>query len=199
MNWLKLGNSTGTNVKATLKHLARRYFIGNPVKICQKFEGQGITADNCFKLGCVAGPSVELSNLLHEMCHLAEREKDKLLLRPHSAWGFTFGKYWELLGQSGYEAQTDQSVLREARVWSYQLSLSRELGIEESAEELVSSAVYLDAFCLFKFNHIAKGKPYRERERETLQVLAKLVEDQTEVFTFERFEQDWFERMELLK
>ncbi len=185
--------------KVLLKEVARKFFIGNPVKIGQNVEGQAITEGNAYLLGCYAGPSQNEENLFHEMCHLAEREKEKLVERPHNSWGFSFGKYWEVLGRSGWEPSTEQSVLREARVWSFQLSLMRHFQIDITAEELARSAVYLSAFCYFKFKRVSKKLDYQESEKLAVSLLAALVEKQTEIYTYNRFVEDWNSRMELLK
>jgi len=188
-------------MKTLLKHINKRYFENNPVRFKMKFEGQGLTNDNLYLLGGRAGPpdAISIQNLLHEMCHLAEREKDKLIEKPSSGWGFSLGKFWSINGQCGWEQSTDQSVLREARVWSYQLSLAKELDYDLSAEDLVSSAVYLPAFCYFKWRRAQNKKDYNKSEEEALAILADIVEKETQRYNFKEFEKNWFERMELLK
>jgi hypothetical protein len=188
-------------MKSLLRHVAKRWIIGNPVKIRERFEGQGITEGNCYLLGCRAGPETSVEYLLHEMAHLSERELPKVLERPYASWGFSRGKYWEVYGQSGYEPQTDQSVMREARTWSFQLSLMRELGLEITAQELVESAVYLPAFCNFKFKAVPswKDKSYRDSEQAAKEILAQKVEEETSIYSFNEWEKRWFERMNALK
>ena len=85
-------------MKTLLKHINKRYFENNPVRFKMKFEGQGLTNDNLYLLGGRAGPpdAISIQNLLHEMCHLAEREKDKLIEKPSSGWGFSLGKFWSI-------------------------------------------------------------------------------------------------------
>jgi len=124
-------------MKTLLKEINRRYFRDNPVRFKMKFEGQGLTDNNLYLLGGRAGPidCISIEYLLHEMCHLAEREKDKLIEKPASSWGFSLGKFWQINNQSGWECSTDQAVLREARVWSYQLSLARALYQEKLSNE----------------------------------------------------------------
>ena len=189
-------------MKTLLKEINRRYFRDNPVRFKMKFEGQGLTDNNLYLLGGRAGPidCISIEYLLHEMCHLAEREKDKLIEKPASSWGFSLGKFWQINNQSGWECSTDQAVLREARVWSYQLSLARALDYNLNAQSLVESAQYLPAFCYFKYKRVKDSKlKFDEMEQEALFILANLVEEQTKQYTFEEFEKNWFERMELLK
>lgn len=77
-------------MKTLLKEINRRYFRDNPVRFKMRFEGQGLTDNNLYLLGGRAGPidCISIEYLLHEMCHLAEREKDKLIEKPASSWGF---------------------------------------------------------------------------------------------------------------
>jgi len=160
-----------------------------------------------YLLGNRAGPSCHISSLTHEMCHLAEREIPKLLEKPNCSWGFTYGKYWECLGQSGYESQTDQSVLREARVWAYQWSLHQTLGIpieddeeDNNIEGLVSSAVYMDAFFIYRNKRIDPNLEFRQKEKEGLKALAAEVQELSRTrFTFDDFKRNWNEHMAALK
>lgn len=101
--------------KNLLKEVSKRFFLKNPVKIKQRFEGQGISGSGNYLLGCYAGPEMDISHLFHEMAHLAEREEKAILEKPFSGWGFSHGKYWEVAGQCGWEPQTEQQVLREGR------------------------------------------------------------------------------------
>lgn len=181
-------------MKHILREVAKRFIIGNPVKIAQRFEGQSITEGNCYLLGCRAGPEKSISHLFHEMCHLAEREKRVIKQRPFTSWGFKRGKPWSIGWQSGFEPQTDQQVMREARVWAYQLSLQREFDIDESAFDLCRSAVYLPAFCHFQY-----GRVNLRKEEDAIQTLASIVEYMSETYTYEKFVKEWNSRMEILK
>lgn len=187
--------------KALLKEIARKWFLNNPVKIAIDFEGQGITVNNCYKLGCVAGPDVSVENLLHEMCHLAEREEHVILQRPQCGWGFSYGKFWQVGMHQGYEPYTDQATMREARTWAYQLSLSRYLNYEADARELATSAVYMNDFFWFEKKHVTdETLGYNAREEAAIDALANIIEQYAATdFTFENFERAWSARMMLLK
>jgi hypothetical protein len=187
--------------KSLLKEISNRFFIGNPVKIAQKKSGQSLNERGCFVLGTWAGPEATIGNLFHEMGHLAEREVRQLKKRPMHSWGFKFGKRMNLAHQSWDEPQTDQQVMREARVWSYQLSLSREFGVKETALELCESAVYLPAFCHFEFKICEKNNitEYRDREKVAVEELANIVEDGAKIYTYDKFVKDWNHRMQKLK
>lgn len=187
--------------KSLLKEIAKRFFIGNPIKISQKRQGQTLNQNNCFVLGTWAGPEATIGNLFHEMGHLAEREVRQLKKRPIDGWGFKFGKPMSLAHHSWCEPQTDQQVMREARVWSFQLSLSREFGLKETALELCESAIYLPAFCHFQFKfrdkHAHLG--YSEKEAAAVEELANIVEDGAKIYTYDKFVKDWNHRMGKLK
>ncbi len=194
--------------KTLAKQICKDWIIGNPVKICAWRDGQYITEKGKYGLGFSAGGPV-IDILLHEICHLAEREEDKLLEFPLTGWGFSHGQYWEIGHKSGYEPQTDQSVMREARVWAYQLNLHKKYGLNDDPLEMVGSATFLPAFChfQFKFNKYAyncrelgEERDYLATEKFALTKLANLVQDWSRNFyTLERFEFEWNKRMEMLK
>lgn len=195
------------SMEAELAVLTNDFFQGHPVSLDMDLEGQSIDEQGNFILGGRAGPGVEVSNLVHEMAHLAEREIPKLLEKPNFAWGFSFGKYWEVFGQSGFEPQTDRSVLRERDVWAYQISICHHYGIsletedEEGEEEIyqvIKSAVYLPAFCLYARN-LYGHLDYKDREEKALRHLAAEVKELSETkFTFDRFCDEWYKRMKAL-
>jgi len=151
------------------------------------------------------------------MGHLADREVPKLVKRPYSGWGYSYGKYWELMGRSGYEPQTDQSVVREGNIWAFQYSLHKhynlkiesefrdvELDPEHQVYELVSPAIYMGAFFIYasRFNPfpLPKDMSLKERDEFALHKLADYVMELEDTkFSFENFVMAWSERMEALK
>jgi hypothetical protein len=183
--------------KTLLKKIAKDLIIGNPIKIGQIVEGQQITENNCYLLGCKAGPGTHVEYLLHEIAHLAEREIPKLLEFPQN-WGFYYGKFWEATTHMGYhsgwEPETDASVLREARVWGYQLSIMRHYQLPITSKELASSAVYLPAFCLYKYK-----RANVKEDDAALEQLSKLIDENSKIYTHAHFIEAWNTRMETLK
>lgn len=172
-----------------------RWFTGNPVKLSINFEGQGITPLGHYQLGGRAGPAIDPEHVLHEMAHLVELEQDRLLARPTGGWGLRHGKAWQIGDRSGFYPQTTQQVDREARVWAYQASLMRELDLPMRFDKLVVSAVYLPAFSNCRYFRGA----FRT-ERQTLAALARRVSHlHGSTHTFEKWEQEWNRRMELLR
>lgn len=194
--------------KVALETIKNDFFVGNPVSAIVDFEGQGINEQGDYVLGCRAGPSIHISNLIHEMAHLAEREIPKLLEKPYKGWGFSFGKYWEFGGRSGHEPNTDQSVLRELRVWAFQWSIQQHYKIKDKESktifDLVSSIVWLPAFVYFKHKRISKEErellKYDQSEKKAIELAAEEVRIMSNTdFTFECFCDNWFTRMKILK
>lgn len=199
--------------KTKLAEIEKMFFKDNPVQINPEIEGYRIADNGDFILGCMAGPSCNIGNLLHEMSHLAEREIPKLVKRPYDSWGYSFGKYWEILGRFGYESNTDQSVRREGRIWAYQYSLHlhfdvptdedyEEEGVERlSTISLVNSAIYLEAFYIYKNKcDPQKTLEYTEREIFAIECLSKEVKQMSDTdFSFDRFVENWNLRMTALK
>mgnify|MGYP006339620387 CR=1 FL=1 len=175
-----------------LDKIIHDFFLGNTViQFDRSISGQKIK-ENKFVIGPWAGHA-EITNLFHEMCHFAERPIEKLQELPPFAWGFTFGKYWEIFGKSGYEPQTDQAVRTEQRVWAFQRSVQKHYGIEEDPYDTVSSATYIHAFTMFL---LGQGKSNEEK--------LKILATETEImsnneFSFEKFKEDWNHRIEILK
>lgn len=191
-----------------LNLLNEEFFKGRPISFSESLEGQSVEEGN-FVLGCKAGPHYHVSNLAHEMCHFAELEIPRILKKPHSGWGFKYGKYWQIGMASGYEPQTDQSVRREIRTWAYQWSLMQAMQIpiddeDDSLLNLVSSSVYLHAFANYKWAVIPAEEReemgYRESENKTIEIMAdEVLHLSKTLFTFDNFRKNWNERLELLK
>jgi len=94
-------------------------------------------------LGCRAGSSYDVVNLLHEMAHFVEIPEERCV-KPD--WGFRPGK--AVLGDFGiaFIPTTARGTEREARVWAWQTVLMREIGVPFDVESLVGAAVYMSDF-----------------------------------------------------
>lgn len=147
-----------------------------------------------YVLGGTAGPEASISNLLHEICHFAELEPKRLLKFPSYGWGLYQGKFWQIGTSWGHEPSTDQQVQREARVWAMQLSLERHFNINDSAQELVRSAVWLPAWCFYrrKFTNYYGDK-------KALYYLSKHVERLSKRHPFEKVIEDYGQRITFLE
>lgn len=163
--------------------------LDSPIQIDLSIEGQGIDDEGRYIIGPWAGPEPEMPNLFHEMGHFADREKDKLEEFPNLGWGYGQGKFWQIGTSWGYEPQTDQSVIREARCWAYQISLMRHYGLETDVSEVVASAVWLPAFFLYK-------QPACKDDKSRLSALAEEVNGLSQTtHSFDAFREAWFDRL----
>jgi len=178
--------------ETVLSQVTGLFFKENgPIVFDRELEGQSINDNGQFVVGPWAGPQSDMSNLLHEIGHFGEREIDKLSLFPTSSWGFTFGKYWQIGTHSGYEPNTVKSVLREQRVWAYQLSLLRHFGIDDDPVDLVSAVIYLPAWCYYKPDILDKSK---------IDALASETDKMSnELYTYEAFMDAWKLRVDYLQ
>ena len=173
-------------------HLIHSTFLkNNIIEYRPNISGQSFE-NHKFILGDRAGPSRDLSNLLHEICHFAEREIGKLKSHPTYGWGFYLGKYWQIGTRWGYEPTTDQQVQREARVWAFQLACQRQFNLNDSAFELIKSAVFLPAWCYFT-------SKYKFKEKKALYKLSCQVERMSRNrWNYQRLLDDFNERINAL-
>jgi len=170
----------------------------SPIIVDESLEGQTVR-DGRYVIGPWAGPGSDIHNLFHEMGHFADREIEALLEYPFNSWGYSFGRPWSIAGQSGFEPQTDQSVRREMNCWAYQVSLSRHYGCEQSTQDVVRSAVYLDAFMFYKMEE-GRQLEYKDRNKFKLSIMADEVEKLTATtHTFSNFLLEWNKRIYALK
>lgn len=100
---------------------------------------QGITDDGRLYVGGRAGPSVELSNLCHEMAHFVEIDDARCAVR---GWGLRLPEVW-IYDRMCIEPTTYQATERECRVAALQHSLLGYIGHPLSPRRLVSAFHYL--------------------------------------------------------
>lgn len=187
--------------RSVLIRIRKDYFVPYspcPVSIDIKTTGQRLDENGDFVIGCKA-TDIYVTHLLHEMAHFAEREIDKLLLRPTEGWGYSYGKYWEIGNQSGYEPSTDQSVRRELRIWAYQHNLEKKYGIEQPIEDLVRAIVWDSAFTFYHSYHDVERKRFRS-EKDRLVIAANEVKELADTtYTLDTFDKAWDERIRVLR
>ena len=185
--------------KIYLERIRQDYFSNplHPIKIDVEVEGQFIDDNKNFLIGCIAGPSSSIENLIHEMAHFAEREPNKLLRRPRSSWGLNYGKQQVILGKVFNEPATAQGVKRELRVWAFQINIQKHYEIPVDPEELVESIVYVNSFCNYHlFKDREKDITYTEKERKAIALQEVL--ELTKTFTYKQFKENWDHRINLL-
>lgn len=163
--------------------------------------GQGINDKGQLVVGAKVdfGLPLKTEYLSHEMCHFAEREIDKLALRPRFGWGFSMGKYWEIGSKSGYEMQNDKDVRREQRVFAYQLSVMKYHGMEVDPYDLVYSSTFLGGWCYYQpFETPIYGCEKKDNPR-----VKKLCEDTLLMsqgdYNYEAFVSEWNKRIDFLR
>lgn len=186
-----------------LTQIEELFFANHKIGFNENVEGQNLDDDGNFLLGLTIGPTKSVNGVLHEMAHFAELPIKRLIAKPSSGWGFTYGKYWEVYNSSGYEPQTDQSVQREIRTWAYQNSINVELGLNIPVLDLVSSSTYLHAFSLYKCNVVTEQERdelgYQKADQLAIVRMAEQVEDLSKNrFTFDDFWMNWESKLEIL-
>ena len=178
----------------TLKKVKELFFANKQIKLSVGLEGQKCDGTT-YIVGCKAGPSVDIQNLLHELCHFAELEKERLLLFPRTSWGLKFGKFWSFGQHWGYEPQTSEQVEREARVWAFQLSASKYFGLNANSHDYAKTAVWLPAFTIYECGFTGKAS-----DCKAIYKLSKHIERLSKNrFTFDKLIDDFNDRIKLLE
>ena len=108
----------------SLELVKEKFFQNSLIEISNSLEGNKFQ-DEKLVLGCRAGPSMSVDNLLHEMAHLIEIPDERIRI---SGWGMTYPEV-EVLGQFFREPQTIQGLRRELRVFAIQKHLFEMAGI----------------------------------------------------------------------
>lgn len=175
-----------------LHRLKKDFFRDDVVRFEMDFEGQKMDGD-VFVLGCSVAMTQGVEYLMHEMAHFAELSIERIVKHPKYNWDLSLPKGY-LNGRLYYDARTSSSLLREARVWAFQVSMHRHYGFDVGVERLVSSAEYLNAWTIYK---VEIGQ---RDDKKAMKVLAEYVEtlSRTE-FTFDVFKTSWNERVLALR
>ncbi|BCB21940.1 hypothetical protein [Bosea sp. ANAM02] len=172
---------------ATFELIRERWFRGCPsVRIDIRTEGVEHDYDaRIVTLGCRAGPSYEVGNLLHEMAHLIEIPEHRAVERN---FGLKFGT--PFLSRAGVQrlATSYQATLRETRVWSWQFAVMRDLGLNPDIDDLVRPAAWISDF---------ENVPGRD-QTEKLRFLADVVLSGARGRTLAMFDETWRLRLDRL-
>jgi hypothetical protein len=170
------------------------WFDGTPVEYQPNLTGQRL-GKNGYILGDSAGPDSGITNLFHEMGHLADRHPEKLILYPTRGWGYTHGIYNEL--SNNWVCSTEQAVLCEARCWAYQISLCRHYGVPETCDNLVASAHWLgEAWLHFVYK---RGFKLHQDIRPYTALSAIIHNLSITTHTYDDFKREWWNRIEVLR
>ena len=84
------------------KQIKNTFFYSDVFNLRHNFEGQ-LCENNAFYVGGRAGPGKDISNVLHEICHFAELEKERVVKFPSYGWGLYPGRKWVVGVHWGYE------------------------------------------------------------------------------------------------
>lgn len=148
-----------------------------PIPVVKKTSGNYDRDANRIVLGCLAGPSMEVDNALHELGHLLI-SSDENCNRPN--WGLCYKKWVDCpVSRMGgyYDVSTCQDVKLEAKVWTVQYVIRQKIGyIGESISELVKSADFLQGFCYIPVVE-SEEKDYSKKRFNTI---IKWIEDMLE-------------------
>lgn len=161
--------------------------------IKEDLEGQTLDQEGRIILGLKAGPERSVENLIHEMCHLVEIDDQRM---TSYGWGLNYGALIQyIMGQRCQEFVTIQATKREIRCWAYQMNVYKALGINETVSDLVKVAVHMGDWPILCYNDKIGFKGDKEKA-------LKWVEDEVKkamgIYTFERFESEWFRKMGVL-
>lgn len=110
----------------------------SPLKWEVDLEGQRVV-DGQVILGMKAGPSYDVTNLCHEVCHYVESPLDRC---NKQGWGIKYPKIYQ------ESFSTPKHLEREGRVWAWQYVLHDMVGLD--TKDIVSSSPYLPDLWLLK-------------------------------------------------
>lgn len=168
-------------------------FEEDDVLVFRDFQGQNFY-NNKFNIGYKLNGEIDSTAAIHEISHFAELPIERIIKKPKNNWDFSYGKFWQIGTSYGFEPQTDQATQRELRTWGYQLSIQRELGINESAYDLVKSIVWMNDYCNFKYRAGIK------EDKDVIAYAADIVEKYSDThFSYKNFLISYKERIEALK
>ena len=144
-------------------------------------------------LGCRAGPSVETSNLLHEMAHFIEIDDDRCTL---IGWGLRVPKIY-IMGQVCDNTQTFQACAREIRTMAIQKVLHREFGVK--FDDLYYAKLVYDwvtgyfAICeeYPELPNFGSEMDYHEIQKIHYERIARDIRERAEKHTIESLRQEW--------
>lgn len=158
------------------------------LSVDMRLEGMDVTDGGLIKLGGRAGPTIEVSNICHELSHFVEIDVHRCAM---PGWGLkypepqTVPRIGGMGGYIFYEFTTTAHLYREIRTWAWQYHLQKWAGLEESIQEITAACVVLpDTFLLIE--------SYKSEE-----IRAKFIEETrayVEKYTIEQFMERFEER-----
>lgn len=161
-------------------------FEGAAVQLVPEVEGNRII-DGRLAVGMRAGPSLSVSNLLHEMAHFVEIDDRRCGM---AGWGLKTPRvlmYTPHYGHPVYDSfKTAQHIEREIRVCAFQANAGAALGVALDVEELARPFLYLPDTWTYA------------SDRELVKKVCSAIQRDRRRLTFEIFLAEWLRKNDLL-
>ena len=178
-----------------MAQIENHFFNGDRcIGIKRGLEGQTLTETGKVLIGDRAGPSLEISNLVHEMCHFVEIDDVRMKMR---GWGLRVPEIW-VFDRMCVEPRTMQMTERELRVAAYQANVLKYLGYSDDTGEITSSFKYLPdiLFVPMEDGRSAWGigsedLGYDKKTESQLRWLANRAQELRSEYTLDRFMNEW--------
>jgi hypothetical protein len=168
------------------------FFNYKGIEIDPNREGLKFKEDGTLILGCMAGPSQEVNNLLHEMAHLIICPKANLW---KTSWGLIYKNYVSIPGHPTFiNALTCQDVILELSVIGWQAVLEKELtGSIDGALTNIEALCWLNGFVCYKYEE-TKEVPYPERDKAKFDLAKEQIREFASKVTYDDFLNKWTEK-----
>jgi hypothetical protein len=172
------------------KRINDEFFNNSKIAINYEIEGQAIL-NGQIHLGSKAGPSNNVSNLIHEMCHLVEID-DNRLTAPN--WGFKYGTEQSIMGKSFSTYNSIPCIEREIKVWAYQQNLHNLFNIKSTPLEFAKLIVYLGDFPMLAF-----GEKYQlNSQSKAIEWTESKIIETMKINSIDAFNLEWKRKINLL-
>ena len=186
----------------TLNKIKQRYFTKSAVQLDWKKDQAVI--DGQVIIGAKAGPECNITNLIHEMAHFVEIDEDRM---NQDGWGlrtptvFIYNRYC-------IEPKTIQMTEREIRVMAYQANIFEAFEFPHTAiDEFASAMRHMPDFCYVPLEDGSSAYgddrthnlEYQDITKSQIKWIRNQVEKNRSIFSFEKFESEWFRRNKILK
>ena len=179
------------------------FFKDSPIRIDWDFHGTQKVEGYKLIFGPWAGPERCITNIIHEMGHLAEIDDARIL---KVGWGLTTPEVY-IPGRYARMAAvptTWQPIKRECRVMAMQWLIQNFLGIEETPREVVKSLKWMPDWCNLPCRRYDGQVPgefsYAEYEEQRMTFVENtMLEYSRDKFTLDYFRAEWKRKNEMLR
>lgn len=174
-----------------------KFFSSPGIEAKETTEGLKIKEDGTLILGCMAGPSQEISNLFHEMGHLIVCPDKKVGMY---AWGLDYSNIVYIPGYQPFiEPLTCQDVLLELKVIGWQAVIEKELtGDIKGSLDNVRALTWLGGWSYYKYEE-TKDLEYSKKDNAKIEFGQQFIQDFLLKVTFQDFQQEWDRKIKLVE